>query len=73
MSTTPRGAQLHSTLSVETTLQFEAELICREIVLLFMSHEESEDEGAFVDCEVVHDNIGVTRFLPPRRCKNCDD
>jgi hypothetical protein len=38
-----------------------------------MSQEESDDEGMFVDCEVVHDSIGVSHFLPPRRCKNCDD
>ena len=30
-----------------------------------MSQEGSDDEGMFVDCEVVHDNIGVTHFLPP--------
>ncbi len=30
-----------------------------------MSQEESEDEGMFVECEVVHDSIGVTHFLPP--------
>jgi hypothetical protein len=35
--------------------------------------KESKHEGMFVDCEVVHDSIGVTHFLPPLRCKNCDD
>ena len=25
----------------------------------------------FVDCEVVHDSIGVTYFLPPKMCRNC--
>jgi len=38
-----------------------------------MSQEESEDEGMFVDCEVVHDSISVTHFLLPKKCKNCDD
>lgn len=70
---TTRDVQLHSTLSVRTTLQFEAGLICLETVLPSMSQEESEDEEMFVDCEVVHDDIGVIHFLPPRRCKNCDD
>ncbi len=35
--------------------------------------EESENHGMFVDCEIYHDSIGVTHFLPPKRCKNCDD
>jgi hypothetical protein len=35
--------------------------------------KESEDEGMFVDCEIYHDSIGVTHFLPPKRCRNCDD
>jgi hypothetical protein len=38
-----------------------------------MSEEESEDEEMFVDCEVIHDSIGVTHFLPPRKCKRCED
>ena len=38
-----------------------------------MSQEESEDKGMFVDCEVVHDSIGVTYFLPLKMCRNCDD
>jgi|GEM_PF-4501771 hypothetical protein len=38
-----------------------------------MDQDESEDEGMFVDCEVVHDSIAVTHFLPPKRCGACDD
>lgn len=38
-----------------------------------MSQVESEDEEMFVDCEVVHDSIGATHFLPLKMCKNCDD
>jgi len=25
------------------------------------------------DYEIYHDSIGVTHFLSPSRCKNCDD
>jgi hypothetical protein len=25
------------------------------------------------DYEIYNDPIGVTHFLPPKRCKNCDD
>jgi hypothetical protein len=25
------------------------------------------------DWEPIHDSIGVTHWLPPRRCVNCDD
>jgi hypothetical protein len=35
--------------------------------------EDSEDEGMFVECEVVHDSISITHFLPAFMCKNCDD
>ncbi len=39
-----------------------------------MSEEESSgDDGMFADVEIYHDSIGVTHFLPPKRCKNCDD
>ena len=39
-----------------------------------MNQEESEEsEGMFVEVEIYHDSIGVTHFLPPMRCKNCDD
>jgi hypothetical protein len=39
-----------------------------------MSKEEGgEENGRFVDCEVIVDGLGITHFLPPRRCKNCDD
>jgi hypothetical protein len=38
-----------------------------------MDKEKKRIEGPFVDCEVVHDSIGVTHFLPPRRCRNCDE
>jgi len=38
-----------------------------------MPQEESKKRSMFVDCEIVHDSIGVTHFLPPRGCKNCDD
>jgi hypothetical protein len=38
-----------------------------------MSKEKKRDGGIFVDCEVVHDSIGVTHFLPPRKCESCDD
>lgn len=38
-----------------------------------MDKEKQKDEGMFVDYEIVHDSIGVTHFLPPRRCKNGDD
>ena len=35
--------------------------------------EESEDEEIFVDCEVIHDSIGVSHFLSPRKCKRYED
>lgn len=35
--------------------------------------QESDDEESFVDCKVVHDGIGITHFLPPKKCKSCDD
>jgi hypothetical protein len=25
------------------------------------------------DYEIYHDSIGVRRFLPPKRCKTCED
>jgi len=31
------------------------------------------DELSLEDFEPVHDSIGVTHWLPPRRCVNCDD
>ncbi|MBI3860210.1 MAG: hypothetical protein HY296_08305 [Thaumarchaeota archaeon] len=34
---------------------------------------EPENSVMFVECEIIHDSIGVTHFLPPKRCKNCDD
>jgi hypothetical protein len=38
-----------------------------------MSQEESNGEEMFVDCEAVHDSVGVTHFMSPKKCKNCDD
>jgi len=35
--------------------------------------EESESEATFLDNEVVQDSTEVTHFLPPTRCRNCDD
>ena len=35
--------------------------------------EPKEKSGMFVDCEIVHDSVGIMSFLPPRKCKNCDD
>ena len=35
--------------------------------------EKPKDEGIFVDCEVIHDGLGITHFLTPKRCRNCDD
>jgi hypothetical protein len=25
------------------------------------------------DCEIYHDPIGVMHFLPPKRCRTCED
>jgi hypothetical protein len=38
-----------------------------------MDKEKSTVPEAFVDYEVIHDSIGVTHFLPPKRCRNCED
>ena len=38
-----------------------------------MSDEKKKDERSYEDWEPVHDSIGVTHWLPPRRCLNCDD
>lgn len=38
-----------------------------------VNEDESDGEDPFVDCEIVNDGIGITHFLPPKRCKNCDD
>ena len=35
--------------------------------------ESKERSSMFVDCEIVHDSVGIMSFLPPRKCKNCDD
>lgn len=35
--------------------------------------EEKESEGMFMDGEVVIDGLGITHFLPPKKCANCDD
>jgi len=42
-----------------------------------MSKEKSKepskkDEPSLEDWEPVHDSIGVTHWLPPRRCVNCE-
>jgi hypothetical protein len=37
------------------------------------SVEGSESDDLFQNYEAVHDGIGVTHWLPPKRCKNCDD
>jgi hypothetical protein len=37
------------------------------------SEEKSEGESIFVEGEFFHDSIGVSYFLPKKRCKNCDD
>lgn len=74
-----RGLERHPkecfrpTLSVRQPCIWGAGLICWKPLFPSMSQGESEDEGMFVDCEVVHDSIGVTHFLPPKRCKNCED
>ena len=31
------------------------------------------DDRPLENWEPVHDSIGVTHWLPPRRCLNCDD
>ena len=35
--------------------------------------EDLRSKIVFVECEIVHDSIGVTHFLPPFRCRNCVD
>jgi len=35
--------------------------------------ERKKDEKPLEEWEPVHDSIGVTHWLPPRRCRNCDD
>jgi hypothetical protein len=37
------------------------------------SKEEPEDKGPFLDYEPVHDSIGVTHWLPPRKGRNRND
>jgi len=35
--------------------------------------EDSKGKSSmFVDCEIVHDSVGIMSFLPPKKCKNCD-
>jgi hypothetical protein len=38
-----------------------------------LTEEETEEEGMLVDCGINHDSVGVTHFLHPRRCRNCED
>jgi hypothetical protein len=40
-----------------------------------MSKDERTEKRRFEPCEYEPyvDPIGVTHFLPPKRCKNCDD
>jgi hypothetical protein len=38
-----------------------------------MSKTKEQKNSMFVDVEIVHDSIGVTHFLPPKRCDNRDD
>jgi len=38
-----------------------------------MGRKKSDDEGMFVDYEMVHDGLGITHFLSPKKCENCDD
>ena len=38
-----------------------------------MSQKESEGKKVLSDWEIIHDSLGIDVFLPPRRCKNCDD
>jgi len=35
--------------------------------------EGKKDVKSLKDWEPVHDSIGVTHWLPPRKCPNCDD
>jgi hypothetical protein len=35
--------------------------------------KEPKPEGMFVECEVVHDGLGITHFLPLVKRKNCND
>jgi hypothetical protein len=37
-----------------------------------MAKEKPKEAGMLVDCEIIHDGTGVTYFLPPRKCRNCD-
>jgi hypothetical protein len=36
-----------------------------------MSQTESAEE--IPECEAVVDGLGITRFLPKRRCRSCED
>ena len=35
--------------------------------------EGRKEERSLEDWEPVHDSIGVTHWLPPKRCLSCDD
>ena len=38
--------------------------------------EKKSDPGRKLkpeDYEIYHDSIGVTHFLPPKKCKTCED
>jgi hypothetical protein len=35
--------------------------------------EQQEENDIFMDGEFIHDSIGVSYFLPRKRCKSCDD
>ena len=66
-------ARILPAYSVLDTGLMVSDLIYRHPLRFVMDKEKKRTEGPFVDCEVVHDSIGVTHFLPPRRCKNCDE
>ena len=39
-----------------------------------MSEEQPKnDRKDLSEWEPVHDSVGVTHWLPPMRCRNCDD
>jgi hypothetical protein len=38
-----------------------------------MSREKRKADGVFADYEVIHDGLGISYFLPPKRCKTYED
>jgi hypothetical protein len=51
-------------------------VICLDVIACSLSKEskeEPEKKGPFLDYEPVHDSIGVTHWLPPRKGRNRND